>query len=736
MRRYVHLLTALVLVLAPVFPVAADMVFPSRVELVEVAPGLFDAAFYLPVRNQMRVKATVVLPPVCTDTAPREVTVSESEYAEVWQVRCDPESLAGQVVRVEGLLGSPYDVLLSIRTLAGRRYDVTLKPARASHVIPHAPTLAALSRNASVKGMADTFRRPDVLLLLWLVVLLDFRRRALMLLPVVGGVAYVVGRALADPLWLAVPPVLPVVVGLALTAWQAGHWAQGAQTMRGRRLFPWFAVALFGVLYGGAIPGDPLPGTLSHVERNIASCGYGIGVIAGLFIACLLSIELRKGLRAFPALRDAGKERPILGTLTGSVAMGFLFYQLATVSLVRVLVPSGLPSFWFVAILLGLYTGRQGIGEQAVRLVLELLLLAVGLCVGAGGVSLPGETWVVPASLFVLGVGLVIRRGVPRPAGALIAAVSLLYAGAQTGAYIHENMSRPVAQIVGSGLVAAFLLLFCSRRAAADEAPQLPVGLRLAGGCACLVALSLHVRGYSAWLDTTFATNYAMGIVCLPLLSVLLAGLAWLIWPRRSKVREHLNLNLRRPTGHWAVLALAIFLLGSGNIRVRNPWFTPTAPGPEQATRILRGVLDQTYSAFNLKDEEELYARLSENVGEDLVENLYLDSRRRLTEGLRQGSVVTVKDVSLKNVGERQRVEVCRALVTQPALVLGDEPTGNLDPGNRDHVAKMLFDYSAKSGAPLLVVTHDHELVAQFDRSIDISKLCPQMTQIGADTDQ
>ncbi len=73
--------------------------------------------------------------------------------------------------------------------------------------------------------------------------------------------------------------------------------------------------------------------------------------------------------------------------------------------------------------------------------------------------------------------------------------------------------------------------------------------------------------------------------------------------------------------------------------------------------------------------------------------------------------------------GERQRIEVCRALITQPALILGDEPTGNLDPGNRDQVAALLFDYSAKSDAPLLVVTHDHELVKQFDRTIDINEL-------------
>ena len=72
--------------------------------------------------------------------------------------------------------------------------------------------------------------------------------------------------------------------------------------------------------------------------------------------------------------------------------------------------------------------------------------------------------------------------------------------------------------------------------------------------------------------------------------------------------------------------------------------------------------------------------------------------------------------------GERQRIEVCRAMITEPAIILGDEPTGNLDPGNRDHVAALLFDYSTSSGAPLLVVTHDYELVKQFDRTIDIQE--------------
>jgi putative ABC transport system ATP-binding protein len=69
--------------------------------------------------------------------------------------------------------------------------------------------------------------------------------------------------------------------------------------------------------------------------------------------------------------------------------------------------------------------------------------------------------------------------------------------------------------------------------------------------------------------------------------------------------------------------------------------------------------------------------------------------------------------------GERQRVALCRALVTQPEVVLADEPTGNLDPGNRDRALDILLAYAEERGATLLTVTHDHELLPRFGRVID-----------------
>lgn len=72
--------------------------------------------------------------------------------------------------------------------------------------------------------------------------------------------------------------------------------------------------------------------------------------------------------------------------------------------------------------------------------------------------------------------------------------------------------------------------------------------------------------------------------------------------------------------------------------------------------------------------------------------------------------------------GERQRVSVCRALLAQPPLILADEPTGNLDPTNKDRVLDILFDYCARHEATLVTVTHDHDLLPRFERVIDFKQ--------------
>ena len=92
-------------------------------------------------------------------------------------------------------------------------------------------------------------------------------------------------------------------------------------------------------------------------------------------------------------------------------------------------------------------------------------------------------------------------------------------------------------------------------------------------------------------------------------------------------------------------------------------------------------------------------------------------------KAIRHLKVLGIEDQALKNAnqlsgGQKQRVAIARALINDPLIIMGDEPTGNLDKKNSDIVFGIFNDICRENKQTILVVTHDQEFASRADRII------------------
>lgn len=121
------------------------------------------------------------------------------------------------------------------------------------------------------------------------------------------------------------------------------------------------------------------------------------------------------------------------------------------------------------------------------------------------------------------------------------------------------------------------------------------------------------------------------------------------------------------------------------------------------------------------------------NVLENILLTYRINPVLRLDHGVRDRAVALAGETGLGDKlnrlprelsqGERQRTAVCRALASDPRVLLADEATGNLDPANKLRIIDLLFRAAERRKASLVAVTHDHELLPRFDRVVDLANL-------------
>jgi len=157
-----------------------------------------------------------------------------------------------------------------------------------------------------------------------------------------------------------------------------------------------------------------------------------------------------------------------------------------------------------------------------------------------------------------------------------------------------------------------------------------------------------------------------------------------------------------------------------GSVEISGSNWTALAEAERRGLRIQR--IGLVFQEFELLE----YLRVLDNITLPyrIHPSLSLDSAcrdraRTLAETLGVGDKLARFPGHLSH-GEKQRVAVCRALITEPDLILADEPTGNLDPANKHRVLDHLIDCANERGSTLVLVTHDHDLLDRFDRIIDV----------------
>ena len=114
-----------------------------------------------------------------------------------------------------------------------------------------------------------------------------------------------------------------------------------------------------------------------------------------------------------------------------------------------------------------------------------------------------------------------------------------------------------------------------------------------------------------------------------------------------------------------------------------------------------------------------------------VLENIMLPARKlakKSSEEIEHDAMEVLKMLDINHIaknksyrisgGEKQRVAIARALINQPSIIMGDEPTGNLDSKNSDNVLNIFRQLAKESGLTLLVVTHDLDFAQCTDRII------------------
>lgn len=134
---------------------------------------------------------------------------------------------------------------------------------------------------------------------------------------------------------------------------------------------------------------------------------------------------------------------------------------------------------------------------------------------------------------------------------------------------------------------------------------------------------------------------------------------------------------------------------------------------------MLRRDIGMVFQDFNLFDNWTVRANLEYVLKATEWKNQN-EIQARVQEVLQSVDLLEKLDVNVKQLsgGEQQRVVIARAILNKPAVIVADEPTGNLDPDTSDSILRLLYQIAEQHKTAILFATHDYRIVEKFQARV------------------
>lgn len=376
------------------------------------------------------------------------------------------------------------------------------------------------------------------------------------------------------------------------------------------------------------------------------------GILLGVVLLYLL---FRQGLLLCSlVIKKELADIPITGILLGTLCLGLLLFHASLLWNTPSLFPTIPLVLWTLTLMIlagALLISREQRNFPATYLIIALCL---GIAIGFLGLQIPFIAEFTLALGVLLLITLYFPPEKPEWISATLTAITGFGSGIFLAQYTDQYLSYPIARSVEFGLILIYLatvlfplMVWVSQRQQ-RKTSRIPLFKVLA-------AVAMMMAGVVAITRAGFSPEdlHLHPQLQAPLLSLGLLVAAILLWPRRKKVHKDMGLEKQKPALSLLLLGISLCCLPV-KTGIVNPWFNATNMDQQQIQVVMQQVLSNTYTAFNIEDEEKLFEALSSNVDEQLLDNIYLDSRRRLTMGLREGSEVTVEEVRVNLLGHAE----------------------------------------------------------------------------------